>query len=165
MKLILLRHGIAEDRRVGLDDADRRLTPIGIERTRQAVRGLAMQYNGIDAVLTSPKRRALETAELLAEAVGRPVEVCEPLADGTLNQVLGALTQRDDSVPVLVGHEPQLSLLAEWLCSAGEAASFIELKKAGAIVLRVERLDRGAPSATLEALITPKALRSLATSE
>lgn len=157
MRLILLRHGIAEDRRPDLADADRRLTPLGLERTRAAVQGLARLYPAIDAVLTSPKRRAYETAEILGQTINQPIETCEPLAEGSIDQVLDVLSHRDDSTLVLVGHEPQLSMLAERLCGV-EHLSFIELKKAGAVVLRVELIRT---SAQLEALLTPRALRHI----
>lgn len=161
MRLILLRHGIAEDRRPDLDDAERRLTPAGIERTRMAVRGLAAYLGAIDAILTSPKRRAQETAELLSEVVGTPVELCEPLSEGTISQVLGGLKGRgEDQTVVMVGHEPQLSMTAERLCGVG-AASCIELKKAGAVVLRLGRLNPDTPTAVLEALLPPRVLRTI----
>ena len=157
MRLILFRHGIAEERRAGLDDAERRLTPAGIERTRLAARGLASVYDGIDRILTSPKRRALETAELLSEAAGRPIELCEPLAEDTVDEAINVLEGLDDHVPVLVGHEPMLSLLAEELCGANDAP-FIELKKAGAVTLQVDNTQaRG----YLQALLPPRALRMI----
>ena len=158
MRLILLRHGIAEDRRPDLDDADRKLTPTGIERTREAVQGLARYLGLIDKVLTSRKRRAKETADLLCKAIDQQPEFCEPLAEGTIDQVLQVLAGREEDVLVLVGHEPQLSMLAERLCGA-EHVSFINLKKAGAVVLRVNSLNPQAPSAVLDALLPPKVLR------
>ena len=161
MQLILLRHGIAEDRRPDLDDADRKLTPIGIERTREAVQGLARYLGPIDKVLTSRKRRAKETADLLCEAIDLAPELCEPLAEGTIDQVLHLLATRQEDVLVLVGHEPQLSMLAERLCGAGHL-SFIELKKAGAVVLRMHAMNPAAPSAVLEALLPPRVLRGIA---
>lgn len=158
MLLILFRHGIAEDRRHDLDDADRRLTPLGIERTSLATRGLAATYPGIDRILTSPKRRARETAGLLGEAVGRDVELCEPLAEGAIDELLGVVRGLKNDVPVLVGHEPMLSLLAERICGNDDGAG-IELKKAGAIVMQVAP---GQTRGVLKALLPPKVLRALA---
>lgn len=160
MRLILFRHGIAEERRPDLDDAARRLTPVGIERTRLAARGLASLFGGIDRILTSPKLRALETAKLLGEAAGGPVEVCEPLGEGSLDEVVGVLGGLRDQTPVLVGHEPMLSMLAQELC-AGSGGAEIHLKKAGAIVIRIDDFHQA--YGVLEALLPPKALRAAAT--
>lgn len=158
MLLILFRHGIAEERRPGLDDADRRLTTLGIERTRLAARGLFSLFGGIDRILTSPKLRALETAELLGQAVGLPIEICEPLSEGRLDEVVGVIEKLNDQTPVLVGHEPMLSMLAEQICG-GDHAYTIGLKKAGAIVIRIDNLHQ--TYGVLEALLTPKALRTI----
>ena len=162
MRLIFFRHGIAEERRPDLDDAERRLTPLGIERTRLAAHGLANLFGGIDRILTSPKLRALETAELLGEAVGRPIEVCEPLSEGSLDEVVGVIESLNDQTPVLVGHEPMLSMLAEQICG-GDNAPTIELKKAGAIAIRIENFHQA--FGVLEALLAPKALRALSEHE
>ncbi|MFN3168157.1 MAG: SixA phosphatase family protein [Phycisphaeraceae bacterium] len=165
MRLILLRHGVAEVRRPGLDDADRKLTDAGVLRTRQAVRGLAAYLKHIDAppdaVLTSPKRRARETAELFCESAGGSFSLCDALGTGALDRVIAVLAERDEQTIALVGHEPQLSMLAERLCGAREL-SFIELKKAGAVVLRIHSLNSEAPWSTLEALLPPRALRGYA---
>jgi phosphohistidine phosphatase SixA len=114
-----------------------------------------------DAVLSSPKRRAHETAALFCEVAGTTFEPCEPLSEGAFDEVLAELAERDEETIVLVGHEPQLSMLAERLCGA-EALSFIALKKAGAVVLRVRSLAPDAPWATLEALLPPRVLRGYA---
>ena len=165
MRLILFRHGIAEERRPDLDDADRQLTPDGIERTGLAAQGLAFYLGEIDAILTSPKRRAVQTADLLSEATGVAYRISEPLATGTISQALSAVKRCGQSSVVLVGHEPQLSMIGERLCGVG-AASFIELKKAGAVVLRLSRVDpatpENTPSASLEALLPPRVLRAIA---
>ena len=158
MQLILFRHGIAEERRPDLDDADRRLTTLGIERTRLAARGLASLYSAIDRILTSPKLRALETAQLLGEAVGKPVEVCEPLAEEDLEAMIGVVQDLDDRATVFVGHEPMLSILAQQLCG-GQNGVEIYLKKAGAVVIELEDLQT---VGILEALLPPKVLRALA---
>ncbi len=160
MRLILLRHGIAEDPRPDLDDAQRQLTPEGIERTRLAVQGLVVYLGQIDAILSSPKSRAYQTAEVLAQLIDTPIEICPPLAEGTVNQVLSVIKSRSEETLVLVGHEPQLSMIAGRLCGIA-AASCIELKKAGALVMRLSQSDPDCPSAVLEALLPPKTLRGL----
>lgn len=76
MELFLVRHALAAPLPEGAGeeaDAARPLTAKGIRRFRKVVRGLKALGVSLDLVLTSPKRRALETAELLAElAKGGP---------------------------------------------------------------------------------------------
>ena len=72
MELILVRHGLPE--RVGLAEgrADPALSDVGWGQARRVETWLSREV--IDAVYTSPLRRAVETAEPLAASVGlRPV--------------------------------------------------------------------------------------------
>src|SRR5687768_492507 len=113
MKLFFLRHGIAEDRRSGFPDEQRRLTAEGIDEMRdvgQGMKALGLQF---EAILTSPLTRARETAELAARALGQEDRLHEEprLASGaTFSAFEAALQGRSprDSV-LLVGHEPDLS--------------------------------------------------------
>ena len=111
-----------------------------------------------DAILYSPKVRAAQTAELAAEAWEEDererMAVHEPLAGGfDAAQALDALagTGADGRV-LLVGHEPDLSLLAASLTGAR-----LDLKKGGLAVLRLE----GA-GAELAVLMRPRDLALIA---
>jgi phosphohistidine phosphatase len=66
--LLLIRHGIAEDWRPGLPDADRALTSEGWARTRAAMKGLVALGLAPDRGISSPYRRAMETMACLKEA-------------------------------------------------------------------------------------------------
>lgn len=163
MQLILFRHGIAEDRAADGTDASRALTAEGVEKTRAAAAGLARLIERPDAILTSPKVRAMQTAQIVGEALGRPPEVLHALAGESVERVHQALARRREALLIAVGHEPTLSRLIERLCTGGEAAGFIELKKAGAACLDAPLSDQGTVgSARLLWLATPRMLRSLA---
>ena len=72
MELILVRHGLPE--RVELEEgrADPPLSDIGRRQARQAAAWLGRE--SVDAIYTSPLRRAVETAEPLARNIGlRPI--------------------------------------------------------------------------------------------
>ena len=56
--LLLLRHGIAEERRDGLDDGERALTPRGRSRTRAVLDRLVERGLGADRLISSPLVRA-----------------------------------------------------------------------------------------------------------
>ena len=142
MKLILFRHGIAEDRRPDLSDADRALTAQGVDRTTRAAGGLAKLAGGqVDVVLTSPKVRARQTAELVGAALGlAPIEL-PVLADGPTEAIADALAGRPEGVVVAVGHEPHLSEVVERLCF-GEARGRVAMKKAGASCIQTSGRPR-----------------------
>jgi len=65
MDLFLIRHAIAEERRAGLNDEDRKLTETGRKRFRAMVEDLRRGSIELDRVYTSPWKRAVQTAELL----------------------------------------------------------------------------------------------------
>ncbi len=161
MRLLVFRHGIAEDRGADGTDASRVLTPQGVERARQAARGLARLTDPPDVILTSPKARARQTAEAAADAFGRPVEVLDELADGPADPALRALAKRPEDAVMIVGHEPMLSELVEQVCTGGRQAGFVDLRKAGCACLEVTLASGGdATAATLLWLATPKMLRA-----
>lgn len=131
--LYLVRHARAAERgEEWPDDGKRPLTPQGIDRFQQVVRGLSVLGVTIDIVLTSPLVRARQTADLLAAGL-RPhpsVDVLDVLAPGTpVADVIAALarTRRAKSI-ACVGHEPDLGVLAARLVGARRA---LPLKKGG----------------------------------
>lgn len=168
-ELLLLRHGIAEERCEGLDDAQRCLTPEGRERTRAQLQRLEQLGLSCDLVLSSPLVRARQTAELaVAEGLAPELELAAalaPLADPLplLERWLGPVSPRPGWRRLaLVGHEPDLSTLAALLIGVPMALApqALQLKKAGAALLQW----CGHPpagllgSARLELLLPPRAL-------
>jgi phosphohistidine phosphatase len=112
-ELLLLRHGIAEERAEGLEDAQRCLTPEGRERTMAQLQGLVDLELNCDLVLSSPLVRARQTAELAVQAGLAPelelAAALAPLADPLplLERWLGAVSPRPAWRRLaLVGHEP-----------------------------------------------------------
>lgn len=103
--LWLLRHAEAED---GLPDDERPLTERGAMQADAAGRALAVLEVHIDACLSSPKLRAVQTAERACEPLGVTVTV-EPALSGEPFDV-AALTAGLGDV-LLVGHDPSFSLL------------------------------------------------------
>lgn len=166
MELIIFRHGLAED--VGPDgkDASRRLTAEGQEKTLAAARGLAEIIDRPSVILASPKVRAMQTAKILGKVFDRtPVEMAL-LAEGPAARVAPVLAKREEPSVMIVGHEPTLSELASSLLTSGIAHGFIELKKAGCIVLDAPVRDVGVfGPARLMMLATSKMLRAVAGSD
>lgn len=159
MQLILLRHGIAVDRSQNIDDAQRALTDVGVKKTSRAMAGLAKLIDAPAAIITSPKLRARQTADLAAAVFQCPVQSDEALADGSAQHIIESLAGRNEQRLIAVGHEPTFSQVVEMLCF-GRTTSSIELKKAGCACIQTSsRLTPG--GASLQWLATPKMLRKL----
>ena len=167
MRILLLRHAIAAPRDPAhdTDDRSRPLTREGERRMRRAARGMRRLGVTFDLILTSPLVRTAETARIVA-AVCRPraeMRLLKPLAPGGgVGGVLGALAGLPpQSEILLVGHEPDLSLLAAALILERRSELPIEFKK-GALA----RIDTdGAPrpgNGRLVYLLPPRVLRRIA---
>jgi phosphohistidine phosphatase len=111
MRLYLMRHGVAEDRREGLDEADRALTPKGhrkLEGQAAALRRLGWRC---DVLLTSPMRRATETAAYVGEVYGLVADPVGALTSGADPEAYFAVlaVQPPEAHVWVVTHEPDLS--------------------------------------------------------
>lgn len=163
IELYLVRHGIAAERGPKFpDDRLRPLTPDGVEKLKEAVRGLASLNVVVDLVLTSPLVRARETATILASGLGRrPIEELEALAPGGRDAaVVDAIVHQAKKYPRLavVGHEPDLGELAMRLLGGTGTISF---KKGAVCAIDVEGATPGGPG-TLRWHLPPRVLRALA---
>lgn len=104
VQLILVRHAKAAQ---GRPDALRPLTASGRDAATMLADVLAERAP--DAVVSSPLRRAVETAEVIADAAGLEAIVDERLAPGaTVDSLRAAVTGRGDIV-VAVAHQPDCS--------------------------------------------------------
>jgi phosphohistidine phosphatase len=102
--LWLLRHAEAAD---GRPDDERPLTAQGTRHAEAAGRALARLGMNIDACLSSPKLRALQTAQLACEPLGVSVTIEQALAGEPFD--IHELTAGLGDV-LLVGHDPSFSL-------------------------------------------------------
>jgi len=143
MWIYLLRHGIAEDPRPGLDDDQRALTEDGHARLAAASRAWHKLVPTPQIVLCSPFVRARETATAFAKAVGYqgdvrrdPALVPNAMPELALTVLEGEQRSRTESV-ALVGHEPHLGYLLGALLT-GHARMSIALKKGMLIGLQTE---------------------------
>ncbi len=157
MRVYLVRHAIAEPRGpVWPNDEDRPLTPRGIERMREIALRLADRGVQVERIWSSPVLRARQTADLLAPlwTTGRAIDLVTELAPDHAPARAGeSLAARPVLETVaLVGHEPQLGLLAAWMIGADAPLPF---KKGG--VARVDFSGEiAAGQGQLSWLVTPK---------
>lgn len=168
MELLVLRHGVAEDREefaaTGKDDSLRPLTKEGRWKLEQATKGLRRQLPSLDVIATSPFTRAVQTADILAEQYDdASIEQLDALTpDGTPRKFIAWLRQREQNDRVaIVGHEPHLSTLVSWLVSGEAVEGRFELRKGGACLLQFDRQPRMG-KAMLVWSMTPGILRRLA---
>jgi phosphohistidine phosphatase len=168
MRLLVVRHAIAEDReafaRSDKDDANRPLTSEGRRKMERAALGLKQLVPALDVLAASPYKRAFDTAEIIAGAYGGvTVERVPELAPGAgVDRVVGWLTGRHARGSVaVVGHEPDLSRLVCTLLAATNGP-FLELRKGAACLLEFPG-PVGKGAATLDWFLGPKHLRLLGT--
>ncbi|HXJ91258.1 MAG TPA: phosphohistidine phosphatase SixA [Terriglobia bacterium] len=163
-ELCIMRHGIAEDRRAGLADAKRALTPEGREGMRKIAEGLGKTGFAPVWVVSSPYVRAAETARIVVDSLGPkvPFDFCDALEPGgSPEELLTFLAAQAQRTRVLVvGHEPDLSALAARLTGAGRQAN-LGFKKGGCCLISFDEFPPQSPG-RLVWWLTPRLLRKLA---
>ena len=161
MNLYFMRHGIAAPAtRSGLPmDGQRSLTARGKNRIREIAAAMKAMGLSFDCILTSPLRRARQTADLVAKVLPArdKLILTGTLAagrrEGAVLKFLAGMKPLPKNV-LLVGHEPQLSGLIS-LCLTGTLDLRMEMKKGGLCKLVMDSLAPG-QLAVLAWLLTPK---------
>ncbi len=161
MNLYFLRHGIAVERSIAdsENDAWRSLTGKGERRVRRIAQAMKALNLSFDIILSSPYRRAKQTAEIVAEVLRKSdkLKFLESLTPQGDSKCVIEHINRSSPAPasvLLVGHEPSLSELIARLVSDGTELS-LTMKKGGLCKLSTTKLKHGR-CATLEWLLTPK---------
>ena len=141
MKLYLLRHADAATQ--ALVDDERAISDKGAKQCRRVARFCFQNEVRPDEILASPLLRAQQTAKPVAKKLGVRIETVSWLVYGTgPARVIDQLAARRD-VPsiMLVGHEPDLGLLAAALLGSGDEA--IHIRKASLTFLEVTDFRTG----------------------
>jgi phosphohistidine phosphatase len=127
-----------------IPEEHRFLTRRGRKRFRKVADSLRKSGVEPDVILTSPLIRAVQTAEILAEALRHKgeLQVASLLAPGfrpqSLDEILDGYPQVDEIA--LVGHEPDLGALAQVLLAAEAPCS---LKKGAVVSFKRNAGDQG----------------------
>jgi phosphohistidine phosphatase len=158
MNLYFLRHGSAGTRRPNpLVDAKRPLDKEGLEQCwliAQYINALDLQF---DAVLSSPLKRALQTASRVANEIGYDsrIHITKALSPGAsvqdFHRLLAEYSQLDSVM--VVGHNPNLAQFLSTMVGAGSARSAIRLRKGS-----LARVDLAQRPPTLQWLVAPTPL-------
>jgi len=144
MQIYLLRHGIAEDSAPGGSDADRELTSEGKEKLRRVLKRARAADVSPSLILSSPYKRAVETAELAAGMLdykGKVPHTRALLPSASPHDVWDEIRERKEETAILLAsHEPLMSSLAAFLLRS--PALSVDMKK-GALM----RIDCAAVTA------------------
>lgn len=157
MQLYLLRHAIAEESRPGQSDRDRALVPEGRKKLKEVLRLARQADTAVSLILTSPYRRARETADMVADLLSTEAELLESSTlqpDGRADLIWQEVRAHKsmDSI-MLVSHEPLMSAVAAHLLNCPSLR--VDFKK-GAL-LRIDLDSFGPqPHGTLRWMITPR---------
>jgi phosphohistidine phosphatase len=162
MKIYLIRHGIAEDHSTK-PDADRVLTDRGKEKMAKGVEGMRKLGIQLDLILSSPLKRARQTADIVAAGLsaGKLEEVAE-LSPGTNPSLVVNVIRRyrECKAIALVGHEPDLSRLTSFLLTGSANSCDFDFKKGGMAGIETE-FSGNSLHCILASFLPPKVLRSL----
>jgi len=157
MEVYLLRHGIAEAGRPGHADSERALTAEGKKKLREVLgvaRGAGVEPS---LILTSPYKRAVQTAELAAEVLGYRGDllrtealVPESRAEAVWDELK---VHKDEKQVLLAGHEPLFSTLTAFLLGSGTLQ--VDFKKGALVRMDFDRFGT-TPAGVLKWMLTPK---------
>jgi len=161
MDIYLLRHASAGQYSPGANDEKRPLDKTGEQQSRDVGRALAALDLKLDAILSSPLTRAMQTAEIAAGELGHKDKV---VTDGALRpeasyeQFENLLARFGKKKAIMVvGHNPSMTEFLIRMLSGSDSAAFIDLKK-GAIA-KVEKEE--SQPAVLKWCMTPKVIRAI----
>jgi phosphohistidine phosphatase len=138
VKLYLVQHGEARSEN---EDPQRALSPNGeneVRKVAQAAKHMALTPSKI---FHSRKLRAGQTAEILAEALGKPVEAVNGLAPMDNVQPWVNRIARGEEELMLVGHLPFMEKITSFLITGDEESRPV-LFRFGAIVCLEQKEDQ-----------------------
>jgi phosphohistidine phosphatase len=161
MDIYFLRHASANHYDPAGDDDKRPIDKTGEQQSHDVGRALAALELKLDVMISSPLKRALQTAEIVASELGHKDKI---VTDTALRPEAGyqdfeALLARygKKKAIMVVGHNPSMTDFLTRMLS-GESAGFIDFKKGS--VAKVER-DGGRQPAMLKWFLTPKVVRAI----
>jgi phosphohistidine phosphatase len=164
MIVYFLRHGNAGQKRVNpIQDVKRPLDKEGIEQCRYVGRLLNTLDVHVDMILSSPLKRATQTAALVGNEIAyeQRIEIAPALQPSSsyerFRQLLNQL--RELEAVMVVGHNPNMSHFLSLLVTGGLSERAIEMKKGS-----VARVEMGPKRSVLNWLVTPRLIKSTYTS-
>src|SRR5882724_2343565 len=141
MQIYLLRHGIADDGKPGRPDSERALTDEGRARLRRVLKRARSADVTPSLILSSPYKRAIETAEIAVEVFRHEGEIVKSRAfvpEASPREAWDEFRVHSGEEAVLVAsHEPLMSGLTAYLL--GCPSMQVDMKKAALVCIDVDR--------------------------
>ncbi|MGP0072682.1 MAG: phosphohistidine phosphatase SixA [Bryobacteraceae bacterium] len=157
MEIYILRHGVAEEPQTGQPDSERALTPDGRKKLRNVLRTAASAGVAPSLIVTSPFKRALQTAQMAAEILDYKGELLrtKALEPGSAPKAVWdeIRVHKDEVQILLVGHEPLFSRLMAYLL--GSPNLQVDFKKGAVACIELERFPPE-PHGVLRWMLTSK---------
>lgn len=156
MLVFFLRHANAGQKRTNPKvDEKRPLDREGIEQSRYMGRLLSAMEVHVDLIVSSPLKRATQTAALVGNEIGYEGKLVldnsmKPTATFQQFESLLRTCQRLDAI-LVVGHNPNMARFLSLLVTNGASDRAIEMKKGS-----IARVDINAKRTILNWMITPK---------
>ncbi|MGD8777123.1 MAG: phosphohistidine phosphatase SixA [Syntrophobacterales bacterium] len=158
MEIYLMQHGpnLSKD-----EDPEESLSPEGEAQVSKAAQAIKRMGLGFEVIIASPKKRSKQTAAIVAEAVGFPVEdILETekvKAMTPAEETINYLKQFADKKSVLIaGHLPSLAEVASFLLTSGSKAT-IQFERGGLGRIDVESIPTN--EGKLRWYLTPQQLQ------
>jgi phosphohistidine phosphatase len=156
MQIYLLRHGISEDARQGQADSDRALTDEGRDKLRRVLKRARSAELDPSVILSSPYRRALETAAVAADVLGYKgqivrIKALTPEASpfDTWEEIRDRKGERSI---LLASHQPLMSSLVAFLLDS--PSLMVDMKKAALVRIDCDSIG-SKPRGILKWMLTP----------
>jgi phosphohistidine phosphatase len=157
MEIYILRHGIADDPKHGQPDSERALTDEGRDKLRRVLKRARAAGVTPSAILSSPYRRAVETADVAAKELdfaGNVQHTRALIPEAAPSEIWHELRAlKDEPAVLLASHEPFTGRLTAYLL--GSPALQVDVKKGALIRIDCERVGTE-PHGVLKWMLTPR---------
>jgi phosphohistidine phosphatase len=165
MELFILRHGDAGQRSSQAGDRVRPLTAAGKVEIMEITKALKIIGLKFDVVVTSPLKRAYDTAMIVSNIfdIGNRVQVWNELApEGQRTEVYRKISRlREESAVLIVGHQPLLGeIVNDMIHQRKSSPCNLLLKKGGVVRLRLLSKSN-IPRGELRWLLSPRILKNI----
>ena len=166
MELFILRHGEAgQTSSSSAGDRKRPLTSSGKLEISEIAKALKIIGLNFDLILTSPLKRAYDTATIVSKVfnIVNKVQVWNELApEGQKTDLYRKISElKEEYIVLMVGHQPLLGEMANDMIHRGKSSPCkLVLKKGG--IMRIRLLTRGnVPRGELLWLMSPRLLGNI----
>ncbi|MCX6250612.1 MAG: histidine phosphatase family protein [Bacteroidetes bacterium] len=122
--LILMRHAKSSWEEPGIGDIKRPLIPAGIRKTQLIINYFTDKKITPDLMISSPAKRAHETAKLIAKGTGYPLDkirLDRKIYEEYTDKILDIIYDTDDHLTqlMIIGHNPTITRLANLFLHPG----------------------------------------------